>query len=445
MVTKPSGRGSIFGKIAPYYRSFAVGFVNVVLLLVIINLIFSAVSSIPHRISPWAVAAKSGKPHIPLSDVYPGMTEQEAASLRAQTHRLHQEYDDFTQFRETAFASKYVNVSPLGFRPIKNQAAWPPTKRHPTVFVFGGSTTFGYGVKDDETIPSYLQELIREQTGTETQVYNFGRAYYFSSQERVLMEKLILEGVVPDVAIFIDGFNDLYSTDGVPTFTSNLRSFMAAGDVYAERELLRRVPVVKSFLEWTGKPASGKHGGTGVSTDRDLKTRTTVERVLTRYRRNMELIESIATRLQVIPLFVWQPVAAYRYDLRNHVYANFDYEKASPFLKPGYEAAAGMYARGRIGENFLWLADIQENLEKPLYVSPFHYSAEMCEIIARHICSAIIDAGPFRKQRDPMKSCRVYRRGGHGVVRLPTRSSHLRSGLWSRGEVISKERPEVIK
>lgn len=401
MEMKPGDGDSIFAKLAPYYRTVAVGLVNVVLLLVMINVVFCVVLNIPDRISSWfttkSYAIKSAQPQISFSNVYPGMTEQEVSSLRAQTRLLRQEYEDFTQFREAAIASKHVNVSPLGFRTIKNQAPWPPTKRQPTVFVFGGSTTFGYGIKDDQTIPSYLQELIREQTGTETNVYNFGRAYYFSSQERVLMEKLILEGAVPDVAVFIDGFNDFFSSDGVPKFTPTLRSFMAEGHRYVERELLRRIPVVKGFLVWTGKRASGKDGRTGVSTEGDLKTGTTVQRVLARYTRNKEIIESIARRFQVVPLFVWQPVAAYRYDLRNHLYGDFDYEKTLPFLKAGYEAAARMHGRRAFGENFLWLADIQENLKKPLYVTPFHYSAEMCQVVAQHICTAIREGKPFRE------------------------------------------------
>jgi hypothetical protein len=50
-------------------------------------------------------------------------------------------------------------------------------------FVFGGSTTFGYGESDNLTIPSNLQYYLREAFQTDqSAVYNFGRAFYFSSQ-----------------------------------------------------------------------------------------------------------------------------------------------------------------------------------------------------------------------------------------------------------------------
>src|SRR6185369_12207002 len=100
-----------------------------------------------------------------------------------------------------------VTVDPAGFRAGRDQRPWPPDPARFNVFVFGGSTTFGYGVADGDTIASQLQPLLARH-GRDVAVYNFGRGYYYSTQERILYEQLLAGGFVPALAVFIDGLND---------------------------------------------------------------------------------------------------------------------------------------------------------------------------------------------------------------------------------------------
>ena len=44
-----------------------------------------------------------------------------------------------------------------------------------------------------------------------------------------------------------------------------------------------------------------------------------------------------------------------------------------------------------LGKNFIWLADIQGNLQLPLYVDSAHYSPEMSEILAVNIGNLLMD------------------------------------------------------
>jgi len=112
-------------------------------------------------------------------------------------------------FKESPITGKYINVNENGFRLIQNQASWPPNNSNINIFIFGGSTTFGYGVSDEQTVPSYLQNYLRQHIiHKKVCVYNFGRGHYYSSQELVLFEKLLWLGIIPEVVIFIDGLND---------------------------------------------------------------------------------------------------------------------------------------------------------------------------------------------------------------------------------------------
>jgi hypothetical protein len=69
-------------------------------------------------------------------------------------------YAPWVQFRASEIQGRWLTTDSHGFRRTKapRSSADTPLK----VFVFGGSTTFGHGVPDDYTIPSYLQTLIDE-------------------------------------------------------------------------------------------------------------------------------------------------------------------------------------------------------------------------------------------------------------------------------------------
>jgi hypothetical protein len=118
------------------------------------------------------------------------------------------QYESTTGFRETPRTSRYVNVSESSIR-LTTGAESDPHKLtvENTVFFFGGSTTFGYGVADVSTIASHLQRLLPGLN-----VVNMGRGYYYSAQEDELLMKLIQSGVRVRTAVFLDGLNERCDT-----------------------------------------------------------------------------------------------------------------------------------------------------------------------------------------------------------------------------------------
>ncbi len=72
------------------------------------------------------------------------------------------------------------------------------------VWVFGGSAVWGTGVEWNETIPSYLANYGYNVT-------NYGETGYVSTQELILLIQELKSGFPPDIVIFYDGFNDVFS------------------------------------------------------------------------------------------------------------------------------------------------------------------------------------------------------------------------------------------
>lgn len=115
-------------------------------------------------------------------------------------------YEQWTGFRERARALKYVNVNEFGVRSNGNPAGhFSPMNG--SVWMFGGSTTFGYGVADSETIPAFLQQI------TNRDVVNFGRGYFYSAQENMLLRQLLATGLAPSKVVFLDGINERCNID----------------------------------------------------------------------------------------------------------------------------------------------------------------------------------------------------------------------------------------
>lgn len=124
----------------------------------------------------------------------------------AQTHfdefsRLHTRYEDYTGWRREAFAGETININEDGIR-----ATSEPLSKNPkaTVWLFGGSTMWGTGVDDANTIPSLLARTHGYKT------VNYGESGYVSRQGlNTLMEQLGKEPT-PDIVIFYDGSNDVF-------------------------------------------------------------------------------------------------------------------------------------------------------------------------------------------------------------------------------------------
>src|SRR5262249_15912744 len=155
-----------------------------------------------------------------------------------------------------AIATDTLNNHEAGFRLIgHDQGPWPPDKNVYNVFVFGGSTTWGGGNMDGETLPAYLQALLRQRAGTDRiNGYNFGAGAHFSTQEVTYLQNRLRDGFIPDMAVFIDGLNDFYFWQGESGASGELRTAFNSGRIKglsnSIRGLIRSLPIVRLFNMW---------------------------------------------------------------------------------------------------------------------------------------------------------------------------------------------------
>jgi len=142
---------------------------------------------------------------------YSHMSKEDIKDLLNYTWGIGWEYEPWIGFKEKKRSSKFVNVNENGIRlnNINNKVILEDS-----IWFFGGSTSFGYGVADFETIPAYLEKLSGQK------VVNFGRGYYYSAQENLLLTQYLKMGITPKKVIFFDGVNE---TCDLTTYQANFK------------------------------------------------------------------------------------------------------------------------------------------------------------------------------------------------------------------------------
>ena len=338
-----------------------------------------------------------GMPMLMTPGIYEGYSEDEVRDLLVETY-LGVTLEPFTMFRETARTGRYVNVSDDGYRVIEGQRPWPPAQEVTNVFVFGGSTTFGYGIADSETVPSRLQAaLLRRTSGTDLAVYHFGRGYYYSTQERILFEQLLTGGVDIDVALFIDGANEKDSAD-VPSLFYEL--------VEARHQAARRLDPWESAKAAVARSPLGR---AAVRVKRRLRAeepsveaepseaeaRMAGRGAFHRYMRNRELLHAAGEASGTQVIFVWQPVHWLDFDAAHHPFGGLDPE--SHFMQRYLYEDMRRYIADTQAPDMLDLSWLSRDAYRPLYVDQVHYNAYFSAQLAEHIAEWL--APRFRADR----------------------------------------------
>ncbi|MCS6834767.1 MAG: GDSL-type esterase/lipase family protein [Anaerolineae bacterium] len=112
-------------------------------------------------------------------------------------------YAPYRLWQTRPFAGEYINVDSEGQRRVPDSDCQPNSYQ---IFAFGGSTMWGYGVPDWNTIPAYLQANLADLGVC---VVNYGEVAYNSTQSLIRLIRLLQAGERPDMVIFYDGSNDL--------------------------------------------------------------------------------------------------------------------------------------------------------------------------------------------------------------------------------------------
>ncbi|MGE5504851.1 MAG: SGNH/GDSL hydrolase family protein [Actinomycetota bacterium] len=299
-------------------------------------------------------------------------------------------YAPFVEYRLAPWRGRHVTIAEDGWR---GNGAEPQDLRGEgrKVFVFGGSTTLGAGVPDNETIPAYLDAALKAAGRSDVTVFNFGAPAYTSTQELVALQQLLVSGIKPDVAVFVDGVEDFYSCS-VPDRSAWYEQLMqltrARSRLPVLVELSHRSNLVQLARHLTGdRSVMMREWGSFCDNEADI------DRVIRRLDGNRRMIDGMADRLGFKAVFVQQPVPTYSYDNRKRPLPVRD-EMLGYHLNSarGYPRLAAKRGAGELFDrNLLWLADLEP--EGNAYIDIATYSPRFNKAIAERVAAAIVEGG----------------------------------------------------
>lgn len=308
-------------------------------------------------------------------------------------------YEPFLEYGERPYDGKYVKISKDGYRYIKNQEVSFIDKNKINIFVFGGSTTFGYGVKNEETIPSYIQEILRVKYGkTNIAVYNLGAASYYSTIERIKFENLLASGYKPDMVIFIDGLNDFYYyqvpdrtavSDKLETISqledSGIKTKLQGvfNNIAQHSQTVKLTLKIIKLLGYKKIKDEKELESIYMTSDQNLS------KAAYRLMMNRLMIKDICEKSDITPVFVQQPVPVYHFNNATRVVplpiAAIEKHVNS---KNGYNLMVEKYKKKSFSnDNVLWLEDLA--ISGNQYVDAVHYSPQYNYAIADNIVDYI--------------------------------------------------------
>ncbi len=259
--------------------------------------------------------------------------------LQALEHR----WEPYVYFRPRPFAGQTITIDRDGSRrtwipPSSNDRPGKVCK----LLFFGGSSLWGYGARDDRTIPSLVAREMYDR-GYRVEVRNLGEIGYVSTQEVIALLRDLQTGYRPDLVIFYDGVNDTTSAwlEGEAGVTTNEQNRRAEFNLLHSPSRLAASLIVK-LVHDSASYRFAQIVGSRLGAARNVPDQPTPAKgahalaaeVVRRYRANVDIVEKLGKEYGFETLFYWQPVVFDKLEL-----TPFETEEARRF-----EWARGFFA-----------------------------------------------------------------------------------------------------
>jgi hypothetical protein len=221
------------------------------------------------------------------------------------------DWESYSNYHRRAFTGKYINIDRNGHRATWNEDRndSPGTIR---LALFGGSTMWGTGARDEFTIPSYVSKMLAEKYPHRLQVVNYGQDGYVTTQEAITLLREIQMDRVPDIAVFYDGYNEIYTAmqagaAGIPMNEYNrMKEFNILHPSRARDFYLELLTRTNTFQILRGLRAAF-HPEVEADPLEGKDTKALGRDVVRVYSSNVEFVSAMARQFGMAVQFYWQP------------------------------------------------------------------------------------------------------------------------------------------
>lgn len=317
---------------------------------------------------------------------------------------LREQWRSYVYWRLHPYKGAHINVDALGVRQTWN-ASPVPSPEQPRIFMFGGSTMWGWGARDEFTIPSLVAKRLAETTRPSAWIVNYGETGYVSTQEVITLMLELRRGNIPSVVVFYDGVNDAWAAfqSGVAGQPQNevnrVREFNSRTRFNWREGLLGRLALFRF--------ARGLMGGTDTSSamPRRFLEPEAARAVVDAYMGNVRIVNALARQYGFRAVFFWQPTIFSKKTLsadeeRWRLTAPRRPGRTAPAFAEEYQAFNQTFqerVRASKLDNVVNLSGLFEDDSRTIFIDRFHVSeagnAKVADAIAQSLRQIVATRG----------------------------------------------------
>ncbi len=303
-------------------------------------------------------------------------------------------YHPYTVWETAPFDGTYLNIMDTGLRETPNADCQDDAY---LVFVFGGSTVYGTGSPDAQTIPAYLQEDITRLMNRPVCVMNFGQPGHVITQNVIKLMLQLQAGAVPDLVIFYGGVNEIiaFIQSGMPN-AHHRQSTIAeiyndAGNEVDEVTLSQKLvdEVSKTYTiglieHWFGPIRKENDSPELLAVPAtNYATPENARQVRENYLNTYAIIQGLAQAYKFDFYIFWQPVIWVTdkpfTDEEREAAEKMD-EKVQEFFRLVYDEIQQIPSQQY--EQFYYIADALDGIDSFIYADRYHLTPEGNRVIA---------------------------------------------------------------
>ena len=306
-------------------------------------------------------------------------------------------YQSYVGWRQLPYSGQTITVDSELHRKTVNSQCDGSTH---TIWMFGGSTMWGTGSPDWETIPSDLANIF-VKAGEPVCVWNFGQTGWRNTQELIELElELKRNPRRPDLVIFYDGFNDGYSfyQSGKVDVHMNFDSIREQFEKSSSRRTLTSSFVDLLLSTHTARLIAGAHrthswmDGDAIRAHiSDAEARKDLE---VSYLDNLKVVQALSGKYGFQYAFFWQPLI-----VAGHKHLTNDEEKIISFYHGRIEEddieyrAMSAYLKQSSPPHLFDIADVFDAVSDTVYIDCVHVAPEGNELIAERMYAGLHELG----------------------------------------------------
>ena len=297
-----------------------------------------------------------------------------------------QEWHPYVYWHRKPFHGKYININDQGIRYTWNKSS-APSVQQVKIFMFGGSTMWGTGARDDFTIPSLVSQKLKAKGNSDVWITNFGESGFVSTQELIALILELRKGHVPDIAVFYDGVNDTFAAlqsgaagAGNPQNEKNRALEFNSKDqvLLARKQLNWREGFVEKlafyrFSQLFVKPFNHFPPPAYSAESDQNNDLNAANAVINIYFSNLRLIKSLAQSYGFSVVFYWQPTAHTKKFLSDWEKKQLNLYKEVSLYRQVHKVLKYKLATLK-GDDFYDLSSAFDDNNETVFIDPFHIS-----------------------------------------------------------------------